>query len=56
MAKKDSAVYLRFDRELSERLDRQSERLNASKSAIMRMALVKFLEEYEKTDDGGKKR
>ena len=48
MSAKDQAIFVRVPKHLSDRLEEQSNRLQSSKSVIIRMALIKFLEEQEK--------
>lgn len=38
---------------LNDRLLKQSERMSANKSMLIRMALTKYLEELERTEPGG---
>jgi predicted transcriptional regulator len=40
---------LKLDENLQERLSRQAERFTTSQSAVLRMALIKFLDEQERT-------
>jgi predicted transcriptional regulator len=44
---KEKAILIRMDPELHIRISHQAKRLQMDKSAIVRMALVKFLEEQE---------
>lgn len=50
MAKKESAFFFRLDTELLERLDNQAKRMNTSRSVLIRMGIVKILEEMEETE------
>jgi len=40
---------LKLDKNLQERLSSQAERFTTSQSAVLRMALIKFLDEQERT-------
>ena len=44
---------LRLDENLRVRLNRQAERLYSSQSAVLRMALIEFLEEQEANEKKG---
>ncbi len=49
MPRKEASIFIRMDAGLEERLKDQAYRLGTSKSTLIRMAVIKFLEEQEKT-------
>ncbi len=53
MGKKESSIFIRMDQSLNDRIQEQAYRLGASKSTIIRMAVVKFLEEQEQNKQLG---
>jgi hypothetical protein len=52
MSRKEGSVFIRRDVGLLERLNDQAFRLGTSKSSLIRMSVIKFLEEQEKTQQG----